>query len=187
MRTPLIPVVFLLGLAAGCAGQPTVKPIEVLDQRTGITLGTIKEPIELMPAPDNLLVTHRRGTFVYLGPVEWNRSGDLSYGLWIHIAPGNDKPLGDIRAAGAVTLILDEGPSTLSLGEAPKNAGDAYKLVVSWGQSAYFGVTVDMLRRMAASSKLGLDVRAVDGSLIRFSPTLDTRATLQGYLQARGI
>ncbi len=40
---------------------------------------------------------------------------------------------------------------------------------------------------MAASSKLQLDVRAVDGSTLSFSPTVDTRAVLRQYMQDRGI
>jgi hypothetical protein len=183
----LIPVILFAVWTAGCAGQ-TSKPVEVLDERTGITLGVLKEPIELVPDHENaVLASRRRTTFAYLGPVEWNRSGDLNYGLWIHIAPGNDKPAGDIRAAGALVLMLDEGPQTLSPIEGAKNARDAYRPAVSWGQTAYFGLTVGALRRMAASRKFELDVRAADGSVISFSPTLDTGSTLTDYLRARGI
>jgi hypothetical protein len=186
MRSPLIPLILSAIWAAGCAGQ-SAKPVEVLDERTGITLGALKEPIELVPAPENAVLPHRRTTFAYLGPVEWNRSGDLSYGMWIHIAPGNDKPAGDIRDEGAVVLILDEGPQILSLIEAPANARQAYRPTVSWGQTAYFGLTIGALRRMAASHKFELDVRAADGSIIGFSPTHDTGTTLGQYLRARGI
>jgi hypothetical protein len=186
MRSPLISVILFAVWAAGCAGQ-SVKPVEVLDERTGITLGALKEPIELVPAPENAVLARRRTTFAYLGPVEWNRSGDLSYGLWIHIAPGNDKAAGDIRAAGALVLNLDGGPEALSPIEAPKNAREAYRPAVPWGQTAYFSLNVGALRRIAASRKFELDVRAADGSIIDFSPTVDTRSTLTDYLRARGI
>jgi hypothetical protein len=188
MFVPRIPIILLVGLMAGCAGQSSIKPVEVLDERTALTFGALKQPIELLPsAQDAVLILRKRATFAYLGPVEWNRSGALSYGLWIHIAPGNDRQPGDIHASAAAALILDDGPLGLSLMEAPKLGREPYRPVVSWGQTAYFGLDVETLRRMAASSKLELDVRAADGSTLSFSPTVDTRAVLKQYMQDRGI
>jgi hypothetical protein len=134
-----------------------------------------------------VLILRRRTSFAYLGPVEWNRSGVLSYGLWIHIAPGNDRQPGDIHASSAVTVVLDDGTLDLSVIDAPKLGREPYQPVASWGQTAYFGLTAETLRRMAASSKLVLDVRTVDGSLMSFTPTLDARAVLTQYAKDRGI
>jgi len=189
MFVPRIPLILLIGLMAGCAGRSAVKPVEVLDERTAVTFGALKQPIELLPsAQDAVLILRKRATFAYLGPVEWNRSGELRYGLWIHIAPGNDRqPPGDIHASAAAALILDDGPLRLSVMEAPKLGREPYRPVVSWGQTAYFDLDVGTLRRMAASSKLELDVRAADGSTLSFSPTVDTRAVLKQYMQDRGI
>jgi hypothetical protein len=187
MLLRLIPVIFLLGVGCACTSQSSVKPVEALDERTGVTLGALKKPIELLPGEPSAVVTRKRATFAYLGPVEWNRSGNLTYGLWLHIAPGNDRPLGDIRGAAAPTLVLDDGPVVLSLIEPPQLGRDAYRQVVSWGQTAYYDVTVATLRRMAASRKFELDVAAVDGSTMTFSPMLDTRAVLTQYLQDRSL
>ena len=188
MFIPRIPIILLVGLMAGCAGRSPIKPVEVLDERTAVTFGALKQPIELLPsAQDAVLVLRKRATFAYLGPVEWNRSGALSYGLWIHIAPGNDRQPGDIHASAAVALVLDDGPLALSPMTAPALGHPPYRPVASWGQTAYFGLSVDMLRRMAASRKLELDVRAVDGSTITFAPTLDTRAVLTQYMKDRAI
>jgi len=188
MRISLISVIWLLGTLAGCAGESSVKPVEVLDERTGVTLAALKEPLELLPSTQNsALIARKRLSFAYLGPVEWNRSGTISYGLWIHIAPGDDRQAGDIHAPAALALILDDGPLTLSPIEAPNLGRAAYQQVVSWGQTAYFGLTVETLRRMAASSKLELDVRATDGSVIDFVASHDTRPALTQYVQDRGI
>jgi hypothetical protein len=188
MRVNLLTGLLLLGWMAGCAGQSSTKPVEALDERTGETVGALKEPIELLPSGQvSAFVSAKHPSFAYLGPVEWNRSGALSYGLWVHIAPGSDGQPGDIHAPQALTLILDDGPLSLSLVEAPRLGREPYKPVVSWGQTAYFDLSVDALRRMAASSKLQLDVRAAGGSLMSFAPTRDTRATLTEYLKARGI
>ncbi|HWY97297.1 MAG TPA: hypothetical protein VNX69_19015 [Steroidobacteraceae bacterium] len=189
MFVPRIPLILLVGLMAGCAGGSPTKPVEVLDERTAVTFGALKQPIELLPsAQDAVLILRKRATFAYLGPVEWNRSGEVNYGLWIHIAPGNDRqPPGDIHASAAAALILDDGPLSLSVMEAPKLGREPYRPVASWGQTAYFGLDVGTLRRMAASSKLELDVRAADGSTLSFSPTVDTRGVLKQYMQDRGI
>jgi hypothetical protein len=188
MRATLIVGFLLVGWMAGCAGQSSPKPVEALDERTGVTVGALKEPIELLPSGQiSAFVTAKHLSFVYVGPVEWNRSGDLSYGLWVNIAPGSDGQPGDIRASQALNLILDDGPLSLTLVQAPRLGREPYKQLVSWGQAAYFDLSPEALRRMAASSKLELAVRAADGSIMHFAPTQDTRPTLTQYLKARGI
>jgi hypothetical protein len=153
-----------------------------------MTLGVLKEPIELLPSlQGTTFAAGKRATFAYLGPVEWDRMGTIAYGLWVHVAPGNDRQPGDIREKGAVILILDDGPLNLSLMEAPKLGHEPYQQVVSWGQTAYFDLSVEALKRMAASTKVKLDVRAADGSTMNFSPASDTRDALTQYVQARGI
>jgi hypothetical protein len=160
----------------------------MLDERTGVTVGALKEPIELAPSDQSAaLASHKRTSFAYLGPIEWNRSGNLSYGLWIHIVPGSGRQPGDIHAPDALALTLDDGPLDLPLAETPRLGRAPYLEIASWGQTAYLDLTVAGLRRMAASRKLDLSVRAMDGSLMTFSPTRDPRPVLTQYMQVRGI
>ncbi len=188
MRLRPIPAVLLAGLLSGCAAQPSIKPVESLDERTGMTVTSLEDSIELLPSAQFVALAGGKGTtFAYMGPVEWNRSGEFSYGLWVHIAPGSGVQPGDIHAAEALTLILDDGPLTLSLIETPILGRDPYKQVASWGQTAYFDLTVATLRRMAASRKLELDVRAADRSIIAFTAATDMRAALSEYVQSRGL
>jgi len=44
-----------------------------------------------------------------------------------------------------------------------------------------------MLKQMAASEKLQLDVRAADDSIVNFVASNDTREPLTAYLHSRGI
>jgi hypothetical protein len=192
MRPSWIPASLIFVLLGACASEPSNKPVEYLDDRTAMTIGSLKEPIELVPSlhQGGLHVfgsLTKKVSFAYMGPVEWDRSGAIVYGLWIHIAPGNDRPIADIRSAAALTLILDGGTRVLTAIDAPQLGRGAYQAVASWGQTAYFELTVEMLKQMAASQKLELNVRAVDNSIVNFTATADTRETLTGYLRSRGI
>jgi len=188
MRATLIQSIFLAGSLAGCANQSDVKPVETLDERTGMTVGMLKDPIELLPSATNSVhVLRKRTTFAYLGPVEWNRSGVYSYGLWVHLATGNDRQFGDIHAPGALSLQLDDGPLALTPIEPPALDHEPYREVIPWGQTAYFALSGGAIIRMAASHKLELDIRAADGTAFGFSPTVDSSAVLGDYVKSRGI
>jgi hypothetical protein len=187
-----MPLFLALSVVSACATQEPIKPVEYLDDRTAMTVGSLKAPIELMPSfhQGGLRVfdsLSKKASFAYLGPVEWDRSGSIVYGLWVHIAPGSERPISDIRAPTALTLVLDSGPRVLSPIDAPQLGRGAYRPVASWGQTAYFELTVEMLRQMAASEKFQLDVRAADDSVLSFVATGDTRETLTDYLHSRGI
>ncbi len=191
MRLPAVAVCLFMLLSA-CSTPTTIKPVEYLDDRTAMTVGSLKEPIELVPSIRQgglHLITNlgKRLSFAYLGPVEWDRSGSIVYGLWVHIAPGTDRPIADIRSNAALTLVLDNGTRVLSPIDAPQLGRGAYQPVASWGQTAYFELTTEMLKQMAASQKLELDVRAADNSVVDFVASSDTRETLTNYMHSRGI
>ena len=192
MRLPLIAVVVSSVLMNACGTPASIKPVEYLDDRTAMTVGSLKEPIELVPSLRQgglHVITNlgKRLSVAYLGPVDWDRSGSIVYGLWVHIAPGNDRPIADIRSSAAITIVLDNGTRVLTPIDAPQLGRGAYQPVASWGQTAYFELTVEMLKQMAASEKLELNVRAADDSIVNFVASGDTRATLTEYLHSRGI
>jgi hypothetical protein len=192
MRLPAVAVVLAIVLLCACSTPSSIKPVEYLDDRTAMTVGSLKEPIELVPSLRQgglraIANLGKRVSFAYLGPVEWDRSGSIVYGLWVHIAPGTDRPIADIRSNAALTIVLDNGTRVLTPIDAPQLGRGAYQPVASWGQTAYFELTVEMLKQMAASEKLELDVRAADGSVVNFVASGDTRGTLTEYVHARGI
>jgi hypothetical protein len=184
MRFFLIKALVATGLLAGCA---SMKPAETLDERTGTTVGALQDPIEFVETAQNAALVGKRTSFAYLGPLEWDRSGDITYGLWLHVAPGNDKPVGDIRSEGSVRLNLDDGSVVLSPIDTSVVGVGPYRPIAAWGQTAYFQLDVTVLKRMAASQKLDLNFRAPDESLVEFLPSHDTRTTLTQFLHARGI
>jgi len=177
-------------LLAGCADQSSVKSVELLDERTGVTMGALREPIAFIETGlyDLLATLPKQASIIYLGPVEWDRSGEYSYGLWVQLEPGvGGHRLDDIRARGAVTLKLDDGPVTLSTIELPKEASSPYGPLAPWGQTAYFAIDVAMLKRMAASKKIVLNVRAADLTTVEFIPARETNTVLTDFMHERGI
>lgn len=187
----MLPIIVSLALLGACAAESS-KQVEYLDERTAMTVGVLKDPLEFVPALHQE-GTHILGTlgkhisFAYLGPVEWDRSGTLVYGLWVHVAPGADRALGDIRAPAAITITLDDATLTLVPMDAPQLGRSAYEPVASWGQTAYFNLSVETLKRLAASQKLELRVAAADGGSVAFLPSADTRAQFAAFIKARGI
>jgi len=189
MRSSLGSLIFVLALA-GCAVESSTKPVEYLDERTATTVGALKDPIEFTPSVSTVAargMTGKRVSFAYLGPVEWDKAGEYKYGLWVHVAAGSNWAPADILSPGSVTLVLDEQRLVLVPIDAPQLGSQAYKPLVSWGQTAYFELTVELLQHMAASQKLNLDVLGTDGSTVTFIPDGDTRAVLGGFLSARSL
>lgn len=177
---------FAFGLIFGCAGHTPIKPAEVLDERTGMTVGALHKPIELVQSTESMPSPGQRVSFAYLGPVEWDNMGDLRYGLWIHLAPGNDWRFDSIHTPGAVTLTLDDGAKVLSGIEPPQLEHGPYRPVASWGQTAYFDLDLQTLKRMAASQRIELDFKAASDTPIRFTAGRDAHDSLVRYLHARG-
>ena len=183
-------LILLFGLAGGCALDSSTKPVEYLDERTATTVGALKEPIEFTPGASAIpahSMVGKRISFAYLGPVEWDKAGAYSYGLWVHVAGGPNFTPSDIRAPSAVTLSLDDGDVALVPMDAPQLGHGAYQPVATWGQTAYFELSVKMLQRMAASQKLDLDVRGTDGNTVTFIPEGNTRAVLGEFISARSL
>ncbi len=188
MRLPLIQAMVFAGFLAGCGGESAIKPAEVLDQKTGMTVGSLQDPLEFVESDGSALVGNgRRASFAYVGPIEWDSMGEITYGLWIHVAPGNDRQVDDIRGRGTVSLLLDGAPVTLTLMDPPKLGSGPYKPVAPWGQTAYFALDAGLLKRMAASGKMALALGAGGASTVQFMPTQNTHATLTQFAGARGI
>jgi hypothetical protein len=186
-----VPVILILALLGACA-TPSSKPVEYLDDRTAMTVGVLKEPLEFVPAvrQEGMHVFGKLGkhvSFAYIGPIEWDRSGTYAYGLWVHVAPGGDYTLADIHAPDALSLDLDGVTLKLVPTDAPQMGKSAYEPVASWGQTAYFNLNVELLKQLAASQKIELHVLTADGGSLTFIPSSDTRAPLNEFMKARGI
>jgi hypothetical protein len=184
LTRPFVISLFYACLAA-CAGTASHQPFERLDEQTGMTVSGLAEPLEFVES--GLLSINKHASFAYLGPVEWDRMGEISYGLWLHIAPGNDRQVAAIDAPSAVSLSLADGDLVLEAMPAPKLGKDAYAALVPWGQTVYFKATPAMLRRIAASGQLLIRCRGADGELVEFKPDQSPEPVFANFVQARGI
>ena len=178
------PLLFTCMLAA-CTGMQVQQPVELLDDRTGITVAALQRPIELTQR--EIVAVGKRPSFAYLGPVEWNRMGSFTEGLWLHLAPGQDQPLADLHDGAAPELELDDGPLELHPAAVPALGREPYQPAVTWGQTGYFSLSVHDLRRLAASARLTLRCSAADGSRVSFTNSVDPRPQLQAYVQSRAL
>ncbi len=154
-----------------------------------MTMGALLQPMAFVETGIyDLLVPDKQPSIVYIGPVEWDRSGDFTYLLWVQVAPGvGGHRLDDIRTRGAVNLQLDDGLVALSALELPVVASSPYRPMAPVGQTAYFAIDVALLKRMAASQRLALNVRAGDLTMVDFIPMQETRAALTQFMIDRGI
>jgi hypothetical protein len=175
-----------LGLAAGCASEGSIKPAESLDERTGMTVGTLEKPLELIQSGQLAVMPERHMSFAYLGPVEWDNMGTITYGLWVHLAPASDWQFDDIKAPQTVVLVLDDGSVALKIIAAPALARGPYQPVASWGQTAYFELDLPTLKRMASSQRIELAFKIAGGTAVRFAAAPDAHETLMRYVHARG-
>ena len=185
-RTYTIVILYLsLALLPGCASEGSIKPAEAQDERTGMTVGSLEKPLQLVQNGLAALTPESHVSFAYLGPVEWDNMGAITYGLWVHLAPGNDWQFDDIKAPGTVVLALDDGDLPLKLTQPPAATRGPYRPVASWGQTAYFELDLDTLKRMASSHNIQLVFKA-GGSPVRFAAAPDASEALTRFLHARG-
>jgi hypothetical protein len=174
-----------LALLSGCGSEGSIKPAESLDERTGMTVGSLEKPLELLQGGQSALTSESHVSFAYLGPVEWDNMGAISYALWVHLAPANDWQFDDITVPGTVVLALDDRALPLKLGQPPAATRGPYRPVASWGQTAYFELDLETLKRMAASRNIGLVFKA-GGTPVRFAAAPDAGEALVRFLRARG-
>lgn len=183
--TALATVLAAAGLIAGCAGPTARGPVENLDERTGMTIATLQAPIEFVET--GMLSVGRHSSFAYLGPVEWDRMGEIRYGLWMHVAPGNDRAVVDITNPAAVSLSLDDALVPLSILEAPRLGLEPYASAVPWGQTAYFALSAELLKRLASADRLTLHFRGLDAQRVDFEAIRASLPALEAFARSRGI
>ncbi len=148
-------IILLLVNLAACADHET-RVAEALDPLTGATV--TRSQVPLVFYRDNSGVAAHAMSLVHMGPLEVNRMGEYRYYLWLGIwntlqdaAPGVSRDGFD-----SIVIYADEEPLPLDIAgwsaEAIGASGSTYIRPVSSSADAYYEVTVDHLRLIAAAT-----------------------------------
>ena len=160
MSKPATAISILLAVACCACGSNGGTVREVLDPVTAVTVTRSSEPV-LFYQDHSSRAAYARD-YVNLGPLQVNRMGHYRYYLWLGIwttLPSDF--IGDQRDGfEAVTLFADGEPLMLHLaGWTPDAFGgseDIYVKPVASAADAYYEVTFDQIRMIAASTELRL-------------------------------
>jgi hypothetical protein len=176
-------VLVLIGTLGGCGGEVAIKPVERLDEQSALTVAVLANPIALLATGTQ--VFGKQVSMAYVGPVEWNRMGNISYSLWLELAPTDDQHFKDVTEPKSVIFLLDDGPLVLSPGAAPRVGREPYQPLASWGQTIYFEMSLEDLKRLAATRELRVRIRRIGGVDVDFEPAGETHSALTEYLNGR--
>jgi len=169
MRRPhrsIAPLAALIGLTA-CAGQPP--PVHSRLDASGITVVTLVDPLVVARPVADLAAGTR--DYAYLGPVEVNRMGELSYFLWVGLASTIDRERVNAvpEAAETLVVIVDQQPMTLALEiwqhdlESPPYAAAAPLYATLSART-----TLDQIRRIAAAASVEIHIVSTTGAVRRY-------------------
>lgn len=146
-------------LIAACAGSGD-RTIDKLDTLTGVTITYSKTPFVFFRDESGKAAFAKN--YVHMGPLEVNRMGNFRYYLWLGVwSTVQDSRLGDTRDGfESIVIYADGEPLSLELaGWTPASIGAGepiYLKPVSSAADAYYEVTIDYLRLIAASSDIRL-------------------------------
>ena len=160
MSKPATAILILLAAACGACGSTGGTVRELLDPVTAVTVTRSSEPV-LFYQDHSSRAAYARD-YVNLGPLQVNRMGHYRYYLWLGIWTTLPSDFSGDQRDGfeAVTLFADGEPLMLHLaGWTPDAFGgseDVYIKPVASAADAYYEVTFDQIRMIAASTDLRL-------------------------------
>ena len=150
------------GLLAACSSA-TRLTVESLDTGTGATV--MRATVPLILYSDNSAYAAHARDFVYIGPVEVNRMGTRSHYLWLGIwstIRDDERLAPDRDGFESVVLLVDGEPFPLELAgwtlEAIGVSQPVYVKPVASAADAYYHITLNQVRRLAAAERIDLHV-----------------------------
>ena len=156
-----IAIILIVTCLASCAGQEA-QVANRLDAVTGVTISYSQVPMVLYR--DNSGQAAHARNLVHMGPLEVNRMGEFRYYLWLGIwntlegaGPGASRD-----GFESIVIFADGEPLPLDItGWTAASIGaseSVYLRPVSSSADAYFEVTVDHLRLIAAASDIRIQI-----------------------------
>ncbi len=124
-------------------------------EESGLTWASMEEPIVLARAAPQYATTAR--DYLYVGPLETNRSGRIEHFLWVGVSSTVDRALRGESApeARAVLLLVDGLPVALPLTPWKEDfAPSPYAAPVPIAGSWHARVALDQIRRIARADSV---------------------------------
>jgi hypothetical protein len=187
-QLPVIVTALFVFVLVGCSSSTGLIRSK-LDPVTSVTITFSQFPIIFYREVSGRAAFAR--DYVYMAPLEVNRSGNYRYYLWLGIWNTiDDSPLGRSRDGfESIVLFADGEPLPLAIAgwtaEAIGASEPVYLKPVASATDAYFEVTVDQLRLIAEAKDLQL--RSTSPRPSSYEPWDDqssARASLSEFLEA---
>ena len=151
-------LLFLAGMVivTGCVHVPQKESvIQHFDKSNSATITTLSAPFSFYRA-EPLLAANSRD-YVYVGPVEMNRTGQREYFLWLHYCSTIDRNrFAGEHAPNSVFLFIDDKPMELIQTQQIRLDESLYTVPVTGGITVLYRVTRDQLRKLAQAGQVRL-------------------------------
>ena len=170
-------------LTTACISNPE-PVVSKLDPLTMVTINYINSPFIFFRARGE---SHTAAQdYVYIGPLEANRSGNYRYYLWLATWSSTDNVQSEPspERLESVDLIADGKSVTLKMNGASVAAFGASEAVypkpVGWATEIYYDLTLEQLREIAEASDLRLRFPATGET---YAPWDDQTGSKAGALE----
>ena len=167
---------------AGCAGTADDIPLrQRLDETTGATVTSLAEPLAFFREEPMLAANSR--DYVYIGPVEIDRSGRREYLLWATYCSTIDR-IGRpaFRAPDAAYLMLDGEPMELVRAAGQGDSGSSlYDSPIAGGEHVVYRVTRDQLLAIARAREISIVAQGSESAVREFGPWRESRSDWQRF------
>lgn len=167
----MIRIAALIVLLTGCAAGTNQTLAPRVDETTGETIVTLREAVVLSRPVPYLSTTAR--DFLYLGPVEVDRTGAQEFYLWVGVGSTVDRELATDEALFTpeeITIFTDSTKQGFELETWHPNADvSPYAVEVPLHQSLRARVTLDELENIARAQSLEAVVSNAAGESARYS------------------
>jgi len=172
LRINALAVVLIVSIA-GClrVADSGVTTVDYLDPKTVNTVTHLSAPVVFAREEPSLAVNVR--DYLYAGPFEVNRVGEISYYLWLgewstidRLPTDGDGEAATAVSAQAYTVVvwLDGQPTTLPNDRPPTLGRMPYSGPVDSLRSIFLRVSRDQLRRMARAKSIAVQLQDGNGS-----------------------
>jgi hypothetical protein len=156
-------------LLSSCAGRQSVAQSNAyLEKATGLTV-TVLDRVIVFYREDTRIAANARD-YLYMGPVEINRSGKHMYYLWLGNWSTIDRVAGQLKSDPArqqVFVVIDGQPLELLDRVGLSEIGidmQPYRLPSTADSSVYFRVSRDQIRSLAKAATVVIQVGEAERS-----------------------